>query len=90
MATIRGHKLLHFLESSTPTLFPSSQDEATRNVNMEFFGLGATRPATCVLTSSLMSKGILKWMVEYESTSQIWAKLELYFTSQTRAMISQC
>lgn len=90
MAAIRDHNLLHFLDSlDKPTRFLTEQDEIERNTSTYYLECEQQDQLLVSWLVSSMIEGVLPRMVGYNTTSHTWTKLDVYFTAQTRAKVSQ-
>lgn len=89
LAAIRGHNLLHFLESTSKPhhLNPSSTESSYNDAEVVLWEQQDQLLVSWLLSS--MSESILTRMVGCETAAQIWTRLNHFFATQTRAKISQ-
>lgn len=87
MATVKGHKLTHFLDSTAKRSKFLSLEDAV--INPEYSDWEQQDHLLVSRLLSSMTEGILTRMVGCESAFQIWTKLNQYFAAQTRAKVSQ-
>lgn len=89
LAAIRGHNLLHFLESTSNPhhLNPSSTESSYNDAEIVHWEQQDQLLVSWLLSS--MSESILTRMVGCETAAQIWTRLNHFFATQTRAKISQ-
>ncbi|KAK4840954.1 hypothetical protein QYF36_022262 [Acer negundo] len=86
VAAIKGHKLQKFILdglSSIPPKFLSTADEVKGQVNGDFLDWEQQDQLLVSWLLSSMTEGVLTSMVGYDTASQIWNTLDLYFASQT-------
>lgn len=90
LAAIRGHNLLHFLDSSDkPARFLTEQDEIGGNTSTDYLELEQQDQLLVSWLLSSMTEGVLTRMEGCDTAFQIWTKLHIYFAAQTRAKVSQ-
>lgn len=91
LATIRGHKLHKFLLGSSvvPPKFSSPADATADNISEAFLAWEQQDQLLLSWLLASMSEGMLTQMVGCDYSYQVWAKLEAFFASQTKANVIQ-